>query len=63
MGRIKNNYVKNNGKKIFDQGQNEFTEKFEENKEIVQKFAQIPSKKLRNIITGYVTRLKKNSDK
>jgi len=35
---------------------------FEENKLIVQKLANIPSKKLRNVIAGYVTRLAKKQE-
>ena len=32
---------------------------FDKNKEVVSSAADIPSKKLRNIIAGYATRLKK----
>ena len=45
--------------KIFKLHRDEFKPEFEENKEIVTKFADIPSKKIRNIIAGYVTRLVK----
>lgn len=34
----------------------EFKKTFEENKLLVSQFADIPSKKLRNTIAGYVTR-------
>ena len=37
----------------------EFKETFEENKKIIERFAEIKSKKLRNIIAGYITRLVK----
>jgi ribosomal protein S17E len=41
---------------------NEFSDKFEDNKPIVEKYADIPSKKLKNIITGYVTRLVRSKE-
>ena len=43
----------------------EFKKDFGENKKLVTKFADIPSKKIRNVIVGYVTRLvkeKKNTE-
>jgi ribosomal protein S17E len=38
---------------------NEFTGSFEKNREIVDKMIVADSKKLKNIIAGYITRLKK----
>ena len=38
-----------------------FTDDYYVNKEIVNQLISTPSKKLRNIITGYVTRLVKQS--
>ena len=40
----------------------EFKTTFEENKKLVTKFAEVRSKKIRNIIAGYVTRLVRNRD-
>lgn len=37
-----------------------FTKNFDENKKIVQDMLTAPSKKLRNVIAGYATRLVKN---
>ena len=62
MGRIKTRYVKANGEKIYEKGKEEFTESFDKNKEIVVKFAKIPSKRMRNTIVGYITRLAKRSE-
>ncbi|MEM0333582.1 MAG: 30S ribosomal protein S17e [Candidatus Aenigmatarchaeota archaeon] len=59
MGRIKTIMVKNIGEKLYKEHKEEFTTDFEKNKEIVKKYVDIPSKKLRNIVAGYVTRLKK----
>jgi small subunit ribosomal protein S17e len=58
MGRIKTTMIKNIGEKIYKEYKDEFTTDFEKNKEIVKKYVGIPSKKLRNIVAGYVTRLK-----
>ncbi len=63
MGRIKSRFIKSSGKKIYTKGESEFGEDFSQNKTIVEKYAVIPSKKLKNAVVGYITRLKKNSDK
>ncbi len=63
MGRIKSTFVKSSGKKIYDMGGSEFTSNFDENKEIIKKFAEIPSKRLRNSVVGYITRLVKKEEK
>ena len=59
MGRIKTSFVKRVGKEIFEKHGEQFTEDFNKNKAIVEKFAYIKSKKMRNIVTGYITTLKK----
>jgi len=59
MGRIKSTFVKSSAQKIYNKGAEEFTEDFEANKSIIEKYAVVPSKKLRNTISGYITRLKK----
>ena len=59
MGRIKTKLIKRVTLSIFNRHRDEFKPDFKENKEIVAKFADIPSKKIRNIIAGYVTRLVK----
>ncbi len=57
MGRIKTTLIKRNAIKIYTLHKQSFKKNFEENKKIVEQFSDIPSKKLRNIIAGYVTRL------
>ena len=61
MGRIKSTFVKTSGMKIYEKGSDEFTGNFDENKKIIEKYAKISSKRLRNSITGYVTRLAKKN--
>ena len=62
MGRIKTMLIKRKTKEIMAEHEDKLTEDFEKNKEIVSKVAHIPSKKMRNVIAGYATRLKKKPD-
>lgn len=62
MGRIKTTMIKRVGNKLVTQHRSSFKSTFEENKEIIPKFVEVPSKKLRNVLTGYVTRLMKKED-
>jgi small subunit ribosomal protein S17e len=59
MGRIKTKLIKRISLSIFKRHRDELKDNFEENKQLVNGFADIPSKKIRNIIAGYVTRLVK----
>ncbi|MBW2996697.1 30S ribosomal protein S17e [Candidatus Woesearchaeota archaeon] len=59
MGRIKTKLIKRISLSIFKRHRDELKDNFEENKQLVDGFADIPSKKIRNIIAGYVTRLVK----
>lgn len=63
MGRIKSTFVKSSGQKIYQKAGAEFTENFDKNKEIVNKYAEIPSKRLKNSVVGYITRLVKKEEK
>lgn len=60
MGKIKLKLVKRTVRSLFAKGIN-FTEEFEQNKKILGN--EMPSKKLRNQIAGYATRMKKNEIK
>ena len=62
MGRIKTMAVKRVSEDLVNDYFDEFSENFEDNKEVVERHADIKSKKLRNIITGYVTRLVKSRE-
>ena len=57
MGRIKTSLVKRIGEKIYEQYKDKFSGDFEKNKEIVKQILPIQSKKMINVITGYITRL------
>lgn len=56
MGRIKSKLVKRTGHNLLKE-ENSFTDKFEENKKILKD--TMPSKKIRNQIAGYITRIKR----
>ena len=57
MGRIKTKAIKRITEDLVNEHGDVFKEDFETNKRLVQERADIPSKKLRNILAGYVTRL------
>ncbi|MFH1210214.1 MAG: 30S ribosomal protein S17e [archaeon] len=59
MGRIRTTLVKRTALELVKQHRNKFTNKFQDNKKKVEELMDIPSKKLRNIIAGYVTKLVK----
>ncbi len=62
MGRIKTTLIKRTGLKLLAKYRKEFKTDFQENKKIVEQFIDVPSKKLRNIIAGYITKLVKKEN-
>jgi len=58
MGRIKTAFVKRIGKDVYEKHSSMFTPDFSKNKQVVKQFLDVKSKKMLNIITGYVTSLK-----
>lgn len=63
MGRIKTKLVKRTGKILLKKNPDKFTSSFEANKKSLIDVADIPSKKLRNVVAGYITRLVKEEQK
>ena len=59
MGRIKTTFVKRKTKELLGKHGDKFTTDFTKNKELTGQYAKVESKKLRNIVAGYMTRLKK----
>ncbi len=57
MGRIKTSLVKRIGERIYEQYKDKFSDDFERNKEIVKQILPIHSKKMINVVAGYITRL------
>ncbi len=57
MGNVRIGVVKRTARKLIATYPDLFTEDFEHNKRVVAQLLDTPSKKLRNQIAGYVTRL------
>lgn len=63
MGRIKTKLIKRMTLGLYKEFRDKFKKTFKENKEIVEKLADFPSKKMRNVVAGYITRLIKSQEK
>lgn len=61
MGRIKTQQVKRIGADLRKKYPESFKVTFEENKQVVKQYADFPSKKLRNLVAGYLTRFVKKA--
>ena len=55
MGRIKSIAIKNLAKAIAEEHKDRFSTDFENNKKAVSEFRKIDSKKIRNMVAGYIT--------
>ena len=56
MGRIKNTAVKTLAKDLIMEHGKIFTDDFEKNKEALKAVKEIKSKRVRNILVGYITK-------
>ena len=63
MGRIRTGFVKTTGVKIYQKYKDKFSKDFNNNKKALDEVAIINSKKLRNVIAGYIVCLVKKEDK
>ena len=59
MGRIKTTLVKRSAEEFLERHPDSFKSKFNDNKAVFKKVSSIGSKKLKNKILGYITRLVK----
>ena len=59
MGRIKTTLIKRKTKELLNMHGDNFSSDFSKNKEVTNKYTQIVSKKMRNVVAGYMTRLKR----
>ncbi len=57
MGRIKTKLIKRITGELVEKHGEEFSPEFDKNKPLVAKYVEFPSKKIRNIVAGYVTRI------
>lgn len=61
MGRIKSALVKRTARQLIEKQTESFTGEFNDNKKALG--STMPSKRLRNMIAGYVARIKKKTHK
>jgi len=62
MGRIRTTFVKANGLKIYSKYKDKFSKDFQHNKKSLEEVATFNSKKLKNVVAGYITKLFKNEE-
>lgn len=62
MGRIKTTLVKRTSRQLVETLPESFEKDFESNKKSLGN-TTMPSKRMRNMVAGYITRLKRNSQK
>jgi small subunit ribosomal protein S17e len=63
MSRIRTKFIKSTTRKIWRENSEKFTKNFGENKKILDSIADVPSKKLRNMIAGYLGFMKRREEK
>ena len=63
MGRIKTKQIKAVTTEAYEAYKERFTTSFNDNKQVLNEIQNGKSKKLRNVIAGYATRLKKRDIK
>jgi len=63
MGRIKTSFIKRIAKDLLEKNPEKFSSDFETNKRMVEELIDIKSKKIRNVVAGYITSLKKRAEK
>ena len=59
MGRIKTTLIKRTAKKLLQENEAGYSTEFSENKKNLESTLEVHSKKLRNVVAGYITKLKK----
>jgi small subunit ribosomal protein S17e len=57
MGKIRSDKIKRTAKELVAKYHQDLSTEFEENKELVSKLTNVQSKRMRNRIAGYVTRI------
>ena len=62
MGRVRTKQIKRLGRKFIVMHKDKLAEDFIENKKKVQELSDVNSKKLRNMIAGYITKNMKMGD-
>jgi len=55
MGRVKNIAIKSLGNRLIEQYSDRFSREFENNKAVLSEVKPIKSKRIRNILAGYIS--------
>lgn len=63
MGKVYTSLIKRTARKLMELYPGEVSEDFEKNKEVASKYLEVKSKRLKNQVAGYLTRLVKLSKK
>ncbi len=58
MGNIRIKQIKKTARALVETAEKEVTSEFEKNKAVAEKYFEFSSKKQRNLVVGYATRLK-----
>ena len=61
MGRVKTAAIKKFSRELYQKHTDKFTSNFDENKKIFEDLATLESKKIKNRVVGYITKLAKLS--
>ena len=62
MGKIKTSMIKKLGEELIKNYSDKFGKDFEKNKEVIKEILDIKSKKFRNILAGYITKVMKRKE-
>jgi len=62
VGRIRTSFIKKVARELYEKHKEKFSDDFEKNKKIVEELAEIKSKKVRNVVAGYITKLMKRRE-
>lgn len=57
MGQVKNLFIKNLARELVEKYPDKFSEDFQKNKEELEKLVKLESKKIRNLLAGYIVHI------
>jgi small subunit ribosomal protein S17e len=63
MGKVRTILIKNISKELIEKYPDVFTQDFDKNKKLLDKYLEVDSKHLRNRISGYIINLLKNRER
>jgi len=57
VGQVKNLFIKNLARELVEKYPDKFSEDFQKNKEELEKLIRLESKKIRNLLAGYIVHI------